>query len=46
VKDFVQQWGHGSVRAVSLRLPPEERWADAGAPFIRPELGADFGYEL
>ena len=34
------------VRAVSLRLPPEERWADAGARFMRAELGADFGYEL
>jgi phthalate 4,5-dioxygenase oxygenase subunit len=34
------------VRAVSLRLPPEDRWADVGAPFMRAQLGADFGYEL
>jgi phthalate 4,5-dioxygenase len=34
------------VRAVSLRLPPEESWVDVGAPFMRAQLGADFGYEL
>ena len=34
------------VRAVSLRLPPEDSWSDVGAPFMRAKLGADFGYEL
>jgi phenylpropionate dioxygenase-like ring-hydroxylating dioxygenase large terminal subunit len=34
------------VRAVSLRLPPEDSWIDSGAPFMRAKLGADFGYEL
>jgi hypothetical protein len=34
------------VRAISLRLPPEESWVDAGAPFMQAKLGADFGYEL
>jgi hypothetical protein len=34
------------VRAVSLRLPPEDSWVDVGAEFMRARLGADFGYEL
>jgi phthalate 4,5-dioxygenase oxygenase subunit len=34
------------VRAVSLRLPPEDAWADAGAEFMRARLGADFGYDV
>jgi hypothetical protein len=34
------------VRAVSLRLPPEDSWVDVGAPFMRAQLGVDFGYEL
>jgi phenylpropionate dioxygenase-like ring-hydroxylating dioxygenase large terminal subunit len=34
------------VRAVSMRLPPEDSWVDVGAPFMRAQLGADFGYEL
>ena len=34
------------VRAVSLRLPPEDSWVDVGASFMRAKLGADFGYEL
>jgi phthalate 4,5-dioxygenase len=34
------------VRAVSLRLPPEDSWAEAGAPFMQARLGADFGYEI
>jgi hypothetical protein len=34
------------VRAVSIRLPPEDSWVDVGAPFMRAQLGADFGYEL
>jgi len=34
------------VRAVSLRLPPEDSWVDVGALFMRARLGADFGYEL
>ena len=34
------------VRAVSLRLPPEDAWADAGAEFMRAQLGADFGYDV
>ena len=29
-----------------LRLPPEEQWADVGAPFMKARLGADFGYEV
>lgn len=32
------------VRSVSLHLPVEESWSDAGASFMRAELGADFGY--
>ena len=34
------------VRAVSLRLPPEDSWVDVGAPYMQAKLGADFGYEL
>jgi hypothetical protein len=34
------------VRAVSLRLPQEEQWADVGAPFMKARLGTDFGYEV
>ena len=34
------------VRAMSLRLPPEDSWVDVGAPFMRATLGADFGYEI
>jgi len=34
------------VRAVSLRLRPGESWVDVGAPFMRAQLGTDFGYEL
>jgi hypothetical protein len=34
------------VRAVSLRLLPEDSWVDVGAEFMRARLGADFGYEL
>jgi hypothetical protein len=32
------------VRAVSLSLPAEARWAEAGRELMRAELGADFGY--
>jgi phthalate 4,5-dioxygenase len=34
------------VRAVSLRLPPEDSWVDVGAEFMRARLGADFGYDV
>ena len=34
------------ARAVSLQLPMDQAWADAGAPFMRARLGADFGYKL
>ena len=34
------------VRAVSLRLPPEDSWVDVGAEFMRAQLGADFGYDV
>ena len=34
------------VRAVSLQLPQDASWADVGAPFMRAQLGADFGYKL
>jgi phthalate 4,5-dioxygenase oxygenase subunit len=34
------------VRAVSLQLAPEDSWVDVGAPFMRAQLGADFGYKL
>ena len=32
------------VRAVSLHLPADVAWAEAGSPFMRAKLGADFGY--
>ena len=32
------------VRAVSLSLPADAQWAEAGREFMRAELGADFGY--
>lgn len=32
------------VRAVSLRLPPEATWSEAGSDFMRARLGSDFGY--
>jgi phenylpropionate dioxygenase-like ring-hydroxylating dioxygenase large terminal subunit len=32
------------IRAVSLSLPAEARWAEAGRELMRAELGADFGY--
>ncbi len=32
------------VRAVSLTLPAEADWLDAGAEHMRARLGADFGY--
>jgi hypothetical protein len=31
---------------VSLQLPEDASWVDQGAPFMRAELGADFGYKL
>jgi hypothetical protein len=31
------------VRLVSLHLPMDKNWADAGEGFIRAELGADLG---
>lgn len=34
------------VRAVSLKLPEEQRWADAGREYMRAELGKDFGYKF
>ena len=32
------------VRSVSLHLPRAADWTEAGAAFMRAELGADFGY--
>lgn len=32
------------VRSVSLHLPTDAAWSEAGASFMRAELGADFGY--
>jgi phthalate 4,5-dioxygenase oxygenase subunit len=32
------------VRAVSLSLPAEARWAEAGRELMQARLGADFGY--
>ena len=32
------------VRAVSLSLPANAQWAEAGRGLMRAELGADFGY--
>ncbi|GEO87052.1 MULTISPECIES: Rieske 2Fe-2S domain-containing protein [Alphaproteobacteria] len=34
------------VRAISLTLPKNQPWADAGAEHMRAELGKGFGYEL
>lgn len=34
------------VRAISMHLPADADWADAGAEPMRARLGADFGYEL
>ncbi len=34
------------VRAVSLQLPEEERWADAGRIHMQARLGESFGYKL
>ena len=34
------------VRAVSLQLPMDQTWSEAGAQFMRAELGTDFGYKL
>ena len=34
------------VRAVSLQLPEEMPWAEAGKPYMRAKLGSGFGYEL
>lgn len=32
------------VRAVSMHLPRDETWSEAGAEHMRAELGKDFGY--
>ncbi len=34
------------VRAVSLKLPSDATWHEAGRPFMRARLGDSFGYEL
>ena len=34
------------TRAIAIQLPKTAGWADAGAPFMRAKLGADFGYKM